>query len=93
MPKITPLTVIHLEVARHLEFLSRSPAYKGYEIISWSTGGQETIQAASDLSDRGFLGLETGQVGLQPMVTMSIARYRVPELLIFVEQSLSEAAA
>ncbi|WP_372997760.1 hypothetical protein [Marinobacter sp.] len=93
MAKFKALTDTHREVARHLDFLSRSPAYKGYDIITWSTGGQDYILAAADLSDRGFMGVETNHLCHQPLVTISIARYRIPELMAFVEQSLSEIAA
>ena len=93
MAKFKALTDTHREVARHLDFLSRSPAYRGYDIITWSTGGQDFILAAADLSDRGFMGVETNHYCHQPLVTISIARYRIPELMAFVEQSLSEIAA
>lgn len=92
MAKFKALTDTHLAIARHLKFLSRSPAYKGYDIITWATGGQDNILAAADLSDRGFMGVETNHYCHQPLVTISIARYRIPELMAFVEQSIPKAA-
>lgn len=92
MAKFKALTHTHLEIARHLEFLSRSPAYKGYDVITWSTGGQNYMLAAADLSDRGFMGVETNHYRREPLATISIARYRIPELMAFVEQSIPKAA-
>jgi len=82
----------HIEVAKHLDFLSRSPAYKGYRIITWSTGGANIIGAAMDLSDRGFLGVEKTLSGLEPMVTITIARDRVPRMLEMVNNSTAGGA-
>lgn len=74
----------HVEVAHHLEFLSRSPVYRNRSIIVWVTGGAHTIAAANDLCDRGFFGVETEQIGLTPQITISMSRDRIPELLDYV---------